>query len=175
MDKITELGGTIIAEPMDVFEEGRMLVLQDPTGAVLALWQAKNHIGASLVNTPGAIAWNELSTRDAEKAKDFYGKLFGWQFTVDEPSGYTYFTNQGRMNGGIIQMGDEWGDMPPAWSVYFSVADIEATIEKAQANGGTIVMPKTEAPGTGHFAVIADPAGAVATYMQLNEPDPWTE
>ncbi|MCA9915861.1 MAG: VOC family protein, partial [Anaerolineae bacterium] len=92
--KVKELGGTIIAEPMDVFEEGRMIVLQDPTGAMLSLWQAKNHIGSSLVNTPGSITWNELSTRDAAKAKEFYGSLLGWQFNVDDASGYTDITNQ---------------------------------------------------------------------------------
>lgn len=175
VDKIKELGGTIIAEPMDVFEEGRMLVLQDPTGAMLSLWQAKNHIGASLVNTPGAFTWNELYTRDVEKAKEFFSKLLGWEYAVDEASGYLSITNQGRMNGGIMELTESFGDMPPNWTVYFSVADIDATIEKAQANGGNILMPKTPASDIGHFAVIADPAGAVATYMQIKNPDPWIE
>ncbi len=172
-EKVRELGGTVVAEPFDVMGEGRMMSIQDSTGAAVAFWQAVNHIGTSLVNTPGAMTWNELATRDVEKAKEFYGGLFGWTFGVDEASGYTYFLNKGRMNGGLLQMNEEWGEMPPAWMVYFSVADLDKTVELAQANGGNVVMPRMEAPGTGYFALIADPAGAVATYMQLNAPDPW--
>ena len=65
--KVTELGGTVISEPFDVFDSGRMMVLQDPTGAIVCLWQAKNHIGSGLVNTPGAMTWNELTTNDPKK------------------------------------------------------------------------------------------------------------
>jgi predicted enzyme related to lactoylglutathione lyase len=175
VDKIKELGGTVLVEPMDVFEEGRMLVLQDPTGAQVSLWEAKNHIGASLVNTPGAITWNELYTPDIDKAKKFYSDLLGWEYDVDEPSGYLSITNKGRGNGGVMALTEAMGDMPPNWTVYFSVEDIDATIEKAQANGGTVMMPKTDAAGIGHFTVIADPAGATAIYMQLKEPEPWKE
>ncbi|MCL4879224.1 MAG: VOC family protein [Anaerolineae bacterium] len=171
--KVKELGGTVMMEPMDVFDSGRMMMLQDPTGAVLGAWQPKNHIGASLVNTPGAMTWNELTTRDLAKAKDFYTKLFVWETSVDATSGYTTFLNNGRSNGGVMQMDESWGDMPPVWSVYFSVADIDATIAKVEPNGGKVIMGKTDAGGIGVFAVIADPTGAVCSFIQLKEPQPW--
>ena len=173
--KVTELGGTVIAEPFDVFDSGRMMVLQDPTGAMLSLWQAKNHIGAGLVNTPGAMTWNELATRDPEKAKAFYSKLLGWKFTDGPSDGYWMIENNGRTNGGMIKMDENWGEMPPTWSVYFSVADIKDTAEKVKASGGKMPMEITDAQGVGQFVLASDPTGAMCSFIQLNEPQPWTE
>jgi len=175
-DKVTALGGKIITEPMDVFESGRMMIIADPTGAMVGLWQAKQHIGAQLVNTPGAFTWNELSTRDPEAVKTFYGQLFDWTFTSEDmPEGYIGAWNKERMNAGIIQMTEEWGDMPPHWMVYLSVADIDATVEKIKGAGGKIEMDITEAPNVGRFTVVTDPTGAHFTVMQLNEPESWKE
>src|SRR5215475_2151894 len=78
--KVTENGGSVIAEPMDVMELGRMAVFADPTGAVFGIWQPGTFTGAGLVNEPGALAWNELNTRDLAASKDFYGAVFGWDF-----------------------------------------------------------------------------------------------
>ena len=58
---------------------GRMAVLQDPTGAVFAIWQPGQSIGAELVNDPGAITMNQLNTGDPEAASGFYSELFGWR------------------------------------------------------------------------------------------------
>jgi len=172
-EKAKALGGTVIMEPMDVFDSGRMAVIQDPTGAVFGVWQPINHIGASLVNTPGAMTWNELTTRDVDKAKDFYTHLFGWTVDVDEASGYVTFNNNGRPNAGVMQMDANWGEMPPVWTAYFSVADVDATIAKVEPNGGKVLMGKMDAGGIGWFAVIADPTGAVCSLIQLKEPQPW--
>jgi hypothetical protein len=150
-----------------------MLMVQDPTGAVVGVWQAINHIGASLVNKAGAMCWNELATRDMKAAQDFYGKLFGWEFSVDEASGYTSILNKGRANGGIMQMDEQWGDMPPVWSVYFSVEDLDATVAKVEPNGGKVIMPRTDAGGIGYFSIVADPTGAVCTFIELKEPQGW--
>lgn len=176
-EKVLELGGKILMEPMDVFDSGRMMIIADPTGAQVGLWQPKQHIGAQLVNTPGAFTWNELSVRDPEVAKAFYGKLFGWTFSEEEMPTGTYHTisNNGRMNGGMIKMTEEWGDIPPHWMVYLSVADIDATVEKIKEAGGKIEMDITEAPNTGRFTIVSDPTGAHFTVMQLNEPESWKE
>src|SRR5215218_10047383 len=78
--KARELDANLISEPFDVFDSGRMAVIQDPQGAVFAVRQPKQHIGASLVNAPGAFIWNQGSFPDPEAAKRFYGDLFGWTF-----------------------------------------------------------------------------------------------
>ena len=76
--KAKDNGGTVVAEAFDVMEVGRMAVIADPTGAALCLWEPRANIGATLVNTPGSMTWNDLVTPDADAAADFYGKLFGW-------------------------------------------------------------------------------------------------
>ena len=68
---VTANGGQIIYGPMDVFDSGRMAFFMDPEGAALGLWQARNHIGAGIVNTVGAMCWNELLTRDAADSQGF--------------------------------------------------------------------------------------------------------
>ena len=159
-----ELGGTVLAEPFDVLEAGRMAVVQDPTGAVFFLWEPKDHIGASVVNEPGAFTWNDLMTRDAESAKRFYADLFGWT-TEDVPAGpggaaYSVIRNGDSTNGGLMQMDDEaFAGVPPHWNVYFAVARCEDTIETAERLGGQVVAPPMEVP-VGRFAVIRDPQGA---------------
>jgi hypothetical protein len=172
--KVKELGGTIIAEPFDVFDSGRMMVIQDPTGAMVSFWQAQNHIGAGLVNTPGALTWNELYTRDLEKAKDFYSKLLGWTYTRQEGAmDYFVIMNGSRPNGGMMTIAPTMGDMPPNWTVYFSVADIDKTVEKAKSLGGQLATPIMDAGGVGRIGFIIDPTGAMAAYIQTAQPQEW--
>lgn len=170
VDVVTDSGGAIAAGPLDVFDSGRVLYIQDPTGGRLGLWQPKNHIGAGLVNKPGAMLWNELITGDVETAKSFYGKTLGWEFYGGD-DGYIHIKNRGRSNGGMIQM----DDVPTGWTPYFSVAGIDESIAKAGELGGQIMVPKTEAPGAGHFAMILDPAGACFYIMQAYQLEPWQE
>lgn len=170
---VSENGGIILFGPMDILDSGRMLLIQDPTGAQLGLWQPKNHIGAGIVNTIGAMCWNELLTRDAATAKTFYGAVLGWEFYGEEH--YIHISNRGRNNGGIMPMDENFGDMPPCWMVYFHVADIDAGMKRVEELGGKVVTPKMEAPDTGWFTVIEDPAGAVFYIMQLNKAEPWEE
>ncbi len=174
VDVVTANGGTIVFGPMDIFDSGRMLQFIDPTGAALGLWQAKNHIGAGIVNTVGAMCWNELLTKDADAAKAFYSKLLGWEYHVDE-NGYILIQNRGRNNGAMMQMDESFGEMPSVWQPYFTVADIDASIAKAGELGATIIIPKTEAPGAGHFAYMSDPAGAHFYIIQLIQAEPWEE
>lgn len=172
MEKAQSLGGTVLMGPMDVFEEGRMAMFQDPTGAAFAVWEAGDHIGVRLANEPGTLAWNELATRDVETAKAFYTQLFGWGAeTAEMDSGpYTSFMNEDRAAGGMMAMTEEWGDIPPHWMVYFAVADCNAGVEKAESLGAEIAVPPTDIEGVGRFAVLQDPQGAVFSIITLDNP-----
>src|ERR1700722_6295554 len=77
--RVLTLGGKIIEGPFDVQTFGRMAVIQDPTGAIFAVWQPKTHIGTRIPGVNGTLCWADLSTPDVETAKAFYEKLFGWQ------------------------------------------------------------------------------------------------
>ena len=98
-------GGTVMMPPFDVMDAGRMSVIADPTGAMLCLWQAKNNIGASLVNEHGTLSWEELMTPDVPAATAFYTKIFGWEAVPVEMPGmeYTELKLNGRSIGGAMK------------------------------------------------------------------------
>ncbi|MBK8987659.1 MAG: VOC family protein [Chloroflexi bacterium] len=167
--KITAAGGALIMPPMDVMEEGRMVMATDPHGATFGVWQPANHIGAQLVNVPGALVWNELQTRDTAAAQSFFGAVFGWTFDTDE-NGYVMCNVDGRTQAGMMAIDESWGDVPPNWAVYFMVTDVEASAAKVQELGGNLLLPSTPAGEMGKFAVVQDPQGGVFTIMQFDGP-----
>jgi predicted enzyme related to lactoylglutathione lyase len=170
--KAKELGATLMKEPFDVFDVGRMAVIQDPTGAVFAIWQAGTHRGAALVNQPVSLCWNELTTKNTEKAGEFYSGLFGWQRDPQQMEGmvYTMFVNNGQPAGGMYEPTPEMGDVPPHWLAYFAVNDADATATKAAELGGKVCLPPTDIPNIGRFAVIQDPQGAAFAVIKLINP-----
>jgi predicted enzyme related to lactoylglutathione lyase len=159
------LGATIVAPAFDVMDAGRMAVLQDPTGAMFMLWQAGKHYGAGVLNEPGALCWTELATRDTKAAEAFYTRLFGWTAKVGgegTPMEYTEFSNQGRPGVGMMQMPAQVpAEVPPYWMPYFQVVDCDGSAAKAKQLGAHVAVPPMDIPGTGRFAVINDPQGAM--------------
>ena len=170
--KAKELGATLMKEPFDVMDVGRMAVVQDPTGAVFALWEPKAHKGAGVVNIPNSCCWNELATPDTEKAGDFYTGLFGWGKNVQQmgPMTYTSFMNGERPAGGMYTPPPEMGEMPPHWLVYFAVDDADAMVAKATELGAKVFSPPMDIPGTGRFATLQDPQGAAFAIIKLANP-----
>jgi predicted enzyme related to lactoylglutathione lyase len=156
---ITAAGGTTLVEPMTVLESGRMAVFVDAVGAPISIWQPMAHIGAELVNEPGALTWNELQTADTTAATAFYAAAFGWEAKAvpigDRP--YTLFQLGDRTIGGLMVL-DE--GQPSAWQVIFAVADCDGAVATCTAHGGSVVAPATDLPGVGRFAALADPHGA---------------
>jgi predicted enzyme related to lactoylglutathione lyase len=165
-----ELGGKVHMEPFDVFDFGRMAVLEDPTGAAFSIWQPKAHIGARVYGEPGAFCWNELDTNDTGKAVDFYTKLFDWRAKPSKD--YTEFTAAGASYpmGGMMQIPEDWGNIPPYWLVYFAVGDCNAAAKEAEKLGGKTFVPPTDIPNTGRFAVLQDPQGALFAVIKLTMP-----
>jgi hypothetical protein len=124
------------------------------------LWEPKQHIGASLVNTPGSLCWNELASVDPEASADFYSELFGWKIEPVEGMQMTYLgvqNSEGHDNGGIRAAMD--GE-PTYWLVYFGTADVEAGTARGTDLGGATLVPPTDI-GWGKIAVVQDPQGAV--------------
>ncbi len=164
-------GGTVMNGPFDVANAGRMSVIQDPTGAVFAVWQAKENAGAGVYQQYGAYCWQELGTTDTQKAKDFYTTLFGWgteQFPG--PMEYTVFKSGDQGIAGLYQLTPEMGPIPPHWLTYFAVADCDATVQKAGELGGSVMKPAEDIPGVGRFAILRDPASAVFAILKPAPP-----
>src|SRR5918999_290305 len=144
--KAGELGGNVMAEPFDVFDAGRMAVIQDPQGAFFSVWQPKESIGAELVNVPGALTMNQLNTTDPDAAGRFYSELFGWAIDrVSEDPPFWGVHNQGRLNGGMMQLPPGAG-APPHWLVYFVAESLDGSLERIGELGGRVVVEPTPVP-----------------------------
>jgi predicted enzyme related to lactoylglutathione lyase len=172
-ERAASLGATVVAPPFDVMDAGRMAVVQDPSGAFLCIWEAGRHPGARLVNTPGSLTWNDLTTRDAEAAKRFYGSWLGWEIEeLPAAGGYSVIRNGGRSNGGMLPWRSEMGDVPSSWTPYFGIEDLDAALARIPELGGRVLNGPAQMPA-GSIAIVADPQGAVfALWSGDYDPDP---
>jgi uncharacterized protein len=185
--KVRDAGGSVVMEPFDVMDAGRMAVFTDPEGAAFCVWQAKENKGARIVNEHGSLNFNDLNTRDAGGAKSFYGSVFDWQ-TLELQGGFQMWTLPGygdhleRDNpelrkqmaevgapegfedvvASLVPIADDQPDVPPHWGVTFAVDDADAIAKRAAELGGNVVVPPFDAPWV-RTTVIADPQGATFT------------
>jgi predicted enzyme related to lactoylglutathione lyase len=184
--RVRDAGGTVVTEPLDVGDAGRMAVFADREGARFRVWEPREHRGAAVVNEPGSVNFNDLHTRDSDAAKAFYGAVFGWT-TLDLGGGgmwtlpgYGDFLERRtpglreRMAGSgapegfedvvasLLPLGGDQPDTPPHWGVTFAVDDADAIAQRAEQLGGRVVVPPFDAPWV-RMTVITDPQGAVFT------------
>lgn len=189
--KVREAGGSVVMEPFDVMEAGRMAVCADPEGAVFCLWQPARHRGAQIVNEHGSLNFNNLNVRDPDGAKRFYGEVFGWE-TLPFGGGAEAWTLPGygelldTLNPGTVERMKEMGapdrfwdavaslnpipadqpDTPAHWGVTFAVDDADTAAARAKELGGTVLVEPFDAPWV-RMTVIADPQGASFTASQF--------
>ncbi len=167
-DAVKRAGGSVRADPMDVFTAGRMAQFADPAGAAFAVWQPGEIKGLDAVNDPGTLCWTELLTADAGAAASFYTAVFGWEaqdvpmgefsYTVIRPAGGGEDSGQGGFMPISPQMAA--AGLTTRWVPYFEVADVDAVVATASEQGGSVNVPAADVPGVGRFASLLDPAGA---------------
>ncbi len=169
-DRAERLGATIQVPPTDISEAGRMAFIVDPTGAPIAFWQPGIDRGAEVVTRPGALCWNELATPDLDAACAFHAELLGWEYRDNphSPAPYRIIENAGRPAGGVLQMTEEWGDVPAHWIVYFAVEDAATTAERVRALGGHVHHGPFDT-AAGKLVVCQDNQGAMFHLLQLAE------
>ncbi|MDT5292738.1 MAG: uncharacterized protein QOF88_7627 [Mycobacterium sp.] len=177
-EKVAPAGGQVLMPAFDVGDAGRMAFVADPTGAVAGLWQANRHIGATLVNEPDALFWNELITDKPDAALAFYEAVLGvTHSSVEMAPGQSYHMLKvgGHDVGGCVE--PPMPDVPNHWHVYFAVDDVDATAAKAVAEGGQVAVGPFDIPwarlvgrggaSVGRSAVLADPQGADFSVLTL--------
>lgn len=164
-DKAKSLGAQVLNGPFDVFDFGRMTFLSDPQGAMFAIWQPKSHIGVQVRDEPNTLCWNELQVKDLDTARKFYTALFGWK--LKETPDYTELSVGNNAIGGMMAS-QAPPEVPSYWMPYFAVDDCEASVARAQSNGGQVYAPPFDVPNVGRMAVLADPQGAVFAVIKLN-------
>jgi len=170
--RATQLGAHVLAPAFDVMDLGRMAVIQDPTGAMFSVWQARNHSGTGITAVPGTLCWCDLNTHDQSGARKFYSDLFGWKTTDDTDdnpsSGYVHIQNGQDFIGGILPSAYVPPHVPPHWMPYFLVANCDASLAKAKELGAKVYMKPQTLEEVGRFAIVADPQGAGFAIFQAN-------
>lgn len=170
---ITANGGTVIAPVMDVGTIGRMLIAADPQGAVFGVWQPLEFPGAQIVNEPGALVWNQLSTTDPAAAGAFYQAALGLEAgPMPEMPEFTGFMVKGRIIGGVQGMENLPPGVPPHWLVNFAVDDADSTVDALVRAGGSVMAPAFDMEKVGRMAVLQDPQGATFAVVAVSMPVP---
>jgi uncharacterized protein len=169
--RVDAAGGKILVAPFDVGDQGRMAAFLDQAGAPFSVWQPGTTPGAEVFDLPGALTWNELTTRDVEGSAAFYGAVFGWVARDSSVAGVPYVTfecNGETVTGLQPMVGGQWpDDLAPHWMVYFAVSDCDRTAQNAYALGGRVVgAPTTIAMG--RYAVLEDPQGGTFSVLASN-------
>lgn len=118
--------------------------------------------------THGTFYWNELNTRDTERAKRFYGDLIGWTFEAMAMDDGTYWVAKlgDRPVGGVFSIaGPEFDGIPEHWMSYLAVDDVDARVAGVAAAGGMVLRAPWDVPGVGRIAIVRDPGGAVSGWI----------
>ena len=123
---------------------------------------------------PGRAVWYELVTTDLERAKRFYGGVFGWGFRDIETRGgrYTVASRDGERVGGIFQPRDGSPGNPSQWVTYFSVENVDATAHAGEEGGAKVALRPVDVPGRGRVALLVDPEGAPFGLIRPTGGDP---
>jgi predicted enzyme related to lactoylglutathione lyase len=137
---------------------------------------------------PGVPCWVETLQPDPRAALEFYGPLFGWEFSDpaplagDLPGEYFVARLEGRDVAGIGSLPDGSGTPGAVWNTHVRVDSVDAAVERAQAAGATLLAGPLDAHPAGRFAVLVDPAGAAISVWEaqaregaqvVNEPGTW--
>lgn len=121
---------------------------------------------SDVTRAPGMVVWRELMTTDVNKARGFYGELFGWKYEEFDMGGggekYPMIKAGESSIGGVakVQAG------APHWVSYVSVLDVDKSCAAAKARGGKVAWGPTDIPGVGRMATIVDSAGASIAVMR---------
>jgi predicted enzyme related to lactoylglutathione lyase len=167
--KAIKAGGQQIVPPSDIPNVGRFAVVQDPTGALLSVFQPGQSQGQTSFGDLNSLSWADLNTNDAERAARFYAEWLGWSYETGK-DGYRHImngTSQEDMIGGIPPRMHAPPGTPAHWMSYFHVADCKATAAKAAQIGASTIMPADLMPDIGTIAVLGDPQGAVFALYQM--------
>jgi uncharacterized protein len=172
--KAREAGGKVILEPFDALDGGRLALLADPSGGVIAAWQVGENKGAQIVNEPSAWSMSALRTNDLARAARFYGEVFGWETESFGPA--TMCRLPGYVGGepsqpvprdvvAVLLPAD--ADAPAVWGVDFWIDDVERGVADVRRLGGSVLAGPYDAPPSFRQAVVADPGGAAFSISQL--------
>jgi predicted enzyme related to lactoylglutathione lyase len=171
---VTAAGGTVLSPVMDIGPLGRMVVAADPTGAAFGAWQPLEFIGVEAVNEPGGLSWEDLRSSDPDAAREFYHRVFGFDYALLPMAGPDYSTFQHAGDGADAPLGGIGGMMgmdgfASHWIAYFGVDDVDAAVATTERLGGHVLSPGFDTP-YGRMGAVTDPHGASFWLVQMPTP-----
>jgi uncharacterized protein len=164
---VKELGGQCyVAE--DVPTVGRLAVIADPQGAVIAVFTPTGDMASHDIAKSGEFSWHELYTTDHEAAFGFYQRIAGWErlggFDMGPMGQYLLWGRGGKQLGGMMtkppgMKTPDGREVPPSWMYYITMADFDAALERAKSRGAKVLNGPMEVPGGQRIVQLMDPQG----------------
>src|SRR5262249_8202163 len=137
--------------------------------AQTAVNQRTEKPAAEAIRSHGTFCWNELMTRDVERAKRFYASTIGWQSeAMPMPDGGTYWvaTQNGKPVAGMFSLNAPGYDgVPESWMSYVAVDDVDARVAKAVKAGAKLMKPIFDIPNVGRIAILMEPGGTGVAWI----------
>lgn len=166
-EQAKRLGATILKDRVVIETFGHMAVVEDPTGAVFALWESLRGEDDE-PQGPGSVCWHELVTSDLDRATEFYQKLAGWTYrdTRFGDLAYRQFLQSGRKVCGMMGAQEGRGS---AWTVHFEVEDCPQSTTLALTLGAKELRSPYDLENVGQVAYLADPCGGTFGLVRLLE------
>lgn len=168
VEMVKQLGGKVY-HVETVPTVGKLAVIADPQGAVIAVFTPEQAMAPHDLARPGQFSWHELYTTDHEAAFAFYHQIAGWErlgeFDMGAMGTYLLWGRHGKQLGGMMTMppGMKTPDgrsVPPSWMYYVTTADLDAALERAKAKGARVLNGPMEVPGGQRIVQLVDPQGA---------------
>jgi uncharacterized protein len=166
--KVKQLGGKVY-HTEDVPTVGRIAVIGDPQGAVIAVFAPANDMPAHDLTKPGEFSWHELYTSDHEAAFAFYSAIAGWErlgeFDMGAMGKYLLWGRGGKQLGGMMTKPKDMKtpdgrEVPTSWMYYVTTDDLDATLGRAKAKGARVINGPMDVPGGQRIVQLLDPQGA---------------
>lgn len=175
VQRVSADGGKILTPPRELRSRGTLSIVEDPTGAIVALIQTRDGDPADREADYNDFLWDELWTSDVESASSFYSHVAAYdredRVIGDAGTNYHLLLGAGKARAGILE--NPFGDVPPVWVNYIRVEDPSAITARVEALGGKILLDTQSRDVGGKTAFIADPSGAGIALQTwpLNERD----
>lgn len=153
-------GGKQLVPGTDI-PPGRFSTITTPSGATFNLFHEASSDSEHHPGGEGGVHWVELHSKDIAADTGWLADTFGFETSeMDMPDGkYTILKSGGEMRGGA--MASQNPDAPAMWLMWIHVGDVDATLERAEKQGGKVVAPVFDVPGIGRMGIISDPTGGV--------------
>jgi predicted enzyme related to lactoylglutathione lyase len=168
IEKVQALGGKVY-HVETVPNVGKLAVIADPQGAVLALFTPQGDMPVRDIAKDGEFSWHELYTTDYKAAFEFYREIAGWEklgeFDMGPMGVYLLWGREGKQLGGMMTMppsmkAPDGRAIPPNWMYYVTAADLDGTLARATAKGAKVLNGPMEVPGGQRIVQLMDPQGA---------------